>query len=67
MKTVFHKMTGSGNDFVMVDGRFTDETQWPAERVARVCYRRDGVGGDGLVIVTPLGSDSVRMCSLPSK
>ncbi len=61
MTVVFHKMTGSGNDFVVLDGRTTDLDEWPAERIAKVCNRRDGVGGDGLVIVTPTGPDHVRM------
>lgn len=61
MSLEFFKMTGSGNDFVMLDGRTTSEAEWPAERIARVCDRRDGVGADGLVVVTPAGPDRVRM------
>ncbi len=61
MTVVFHKMTGSGNDFVVLDGRTTSLAAWPAERIARICDRRDGVGGDGLVLITPEGSDTVRM------
>ncbi len=59
---VFHKLTGSGNDFVMLDGRTTTEADWPAERIAAICDRRQGIGGDGLVIVdaTP-EPDTVRM------
>lgn len=61
MSAVFHKVTGSGNDFVMFDGRTTSDAEWPAERIVRICDRRDGIGGDGLVIVTPLGDNAVRM------
>ncbi|MBA2290955.1 MAG: diaminopimelate epimerase [Gemmatimonadales bacterium] len=61
MTVVFHKMTGSGNDFVVLDGRTTDRGHWTPERIAQICDRRDGVGGDGLVIVTPIGPDHVRM------
>jgi len=49
----FFKMTGSGNDFVLLDGRATDPSSWTAERIAAVCDRRRGVGADGLVILTP--------------
>lgn len=59
--TSFFKMTGSGNDFVMLDGRETSIDQWPAERIRSVCDRRYGVGGDGLVILTPRGPETVRM------
>ncbi len=61
MSVVFTKMTGSGNDFIMLDGRTTRPEDWPAERIIRACDRRDGVGADGLVIVTPVGPDRVRM------
>jgi diaminopimelate epimerase len=59
--TAFYKMTGSGNDFVFLDGRSTSVVQWPAERVRAVCDRRRGVGADGLVILTPAGTGAVRM------
>jgi diaminopimelate epimerase len=61
MSVVFHKMSGSGNDFVMVDGRVTTPAEWPAARIAAVCDRRNGIGGDGLVFVTPVGPEAVRM------
>jgi len=51
--TVFYKMTGSGNDFVMLDGRHASLAQWPAEAISAICDRRMGVGADGLVIITP--------------
>jgi diaminopimelate epimerase len=59
--TLFYKMSGSGNDFVMLDGRFTDAARWPAPQVRAICDRRSGVGADGLVILTPATVDSVRM------
>ena len=61
MTVVFHKMTGSGNDFVMIDGRTSDPAEWPAARIARICDRRNGLGADGLVFVTPAGAGAVRM------
>jgi len=59
--TIVYKMTGSGNDFVMLDGRFTTPERWPATRVAAICDRRSGVGADGLVILTPDAPGRVRM------
>ncbi|HEY3934731.1 MAG TPA: diaminopimelate epimerase [Gemmatimonadales bacterium] len=61
MTVVFHKMTGSGNDFIMIDGRTSSPGDWITARIAGICDRRDGVGGDGLVFVTPAGPDAVRM------
>ncbi len=46
-------MTGSGNDFVFIDGRVSPPLEWPRERIERVCARRMGVGADGLVILEP--------------
>lgn len=63
--TTFYKMSGSGNDFVILDGRDTSLEDWPPERVAAICHRRTGVGGDGLVLLTP-EEDDLRMIYLNS-
>lgn len=60
-RTVFYKMSGSGNDFVMLDGRRSTSDDWTTERIVEVCHRRHGVGADGLVILTPEGDTRVRM------
>lgn len=57
----FYKMTGSGNDFVFLDGRETAEAEWPPERMQRLCHRRHGVGADGVVILGPGSSGGVIM------
>jgi len=63
--TTIYKMTGSGNDFVMVDGRHTTPAEWSVDDIRAVCARGTGVGADGLVFVgpgsAPLGPDAVRM------
>ncbi len=59
--TRFYKMTGSGNDFVMLDGRHTTAEAWSAEAIAALCDRRMGVGADGMVILTPESGNRVRM------
>ncbi|MGB7211895.1 MAG: diaminopimelate epimerase [Gemmatimonadales bacterium] len=60
--TVFYKMTGSGNDFVVLDGRHTSLSEWTADRIQAVCDRRHGVGADGFVILThEPGAGAVRM------
>ena len=59
--TIVYKMTGSGNDFVLLDGRATTPAEWSAARVVQLCDRRTGVGADGLVILTPDGAGAVRM------
>jgi len=57
-----YKMTGSGNDFVMVDGRLSQPGDWRPEEMKEVCARGTGVGADGLVFVSPgAESGSARM------
>ncbi len=46
----FIKMHGLRNDFIIVDARW--ETYKPSvEEIVRICDRREGVGGDELVII----------------
>jgi diaminopimelate epimerase len=59
-RRLFYKMTGSGNDFVFVDGRYHTLADWPVDRIRAVSDRRRGVGADGVVLLTP-GPDAVRM------
>ena len=59
--TVFYKMSGSGNDFVILDGRATPVGSWSPESIRAVCDRRRGAGADGLVILTPSTAEAVRM------
>jgi diaminopimelate epimerase len=59
-RRLFYKMTGSGNDFVFVDGRYQTLADWPVDRIRAVSDRRRGVGADGVVLLTP-GPDAVRM------
>jgi len=49
----FWKMSGSGNDFVFIDGRGgrTEDFE-SAEVIQRICARGTGIGADGLVILT---------------
>jgi diaminopimelate epimerase len=58
----FWKMTGSGNDFVFVDGRHDSTTEFESpEVIQRICARGTGVGADGLVILTVPKSDEADL------
>ena len=53
----FSKYQGLGNDFLMLDGRDADSTTFCFEltpgRIQRLCDRRFGVGGDGVILALP--------------
>lgn len=46
----FYKYQGTGNDFVILDGR-EKMPELTALQIAEICDRRFGVGGDGLMIL----------------
>jgi diaminopimelate epimerase len=51
MEINFVKMTGAGNDFVLIDNRSNSwSVDWPAF-APLVCHRRYGIGADGLLIL----------------
>jgi len=54
MKIPFMKMSGSGNDFILIDHRkpILDEGRMK-EFVRKACQRRISVGADGLILIGP--------------
>ena len=49
----FWKMSGTGNDFIIIDNRKgLVKTRDMAHLVARTCRRRESVGADGVIFVT---------------
>lgn len=59
-QTEFYKYHGTGNDFIIIDNR---ETDFPKERemIARLCDRRFGIGGDGLILLENCEDADFRM------
>lgn len=49
---IFYKFHGTGNDFIMLDGRHDEEVLSP-DSIAFLCHRHFGIGADGLIAVTP--------------
>lgn len=58
----FHKMSGSGNDFVIFDARKepAGDLAQPG-RIMRMCARATGVGADGVVFLEPASASAFRM------
>lgn len=51
MKIKFHKYQGAGNDFVIVDNRKNEINHRNPALIAKICDRRFGVGGDGMMFL----------------
>jgi diaminopimelate epimerase len=50
----FHKMTGSGNDFIVIDNRsgsFTTDDEDCRDFVRKVCRRKLSAGADGVIFI----------------
>lgn len=54
MKVPFSKLTGSGNDFVLVDNtQGLLDVEYLREKVPKICARALSVGADGVIILEP--------------
>lgn len=63
----FYKMSGSGNDFVMVDATSVPAPELlEAVTVQAVCARATGIGADGIVLLQPSRHADYRMTYLNS-
>lgn len=52
-KFTFYKMSGSGNDFVLIDNREGLLDRDLHEFARKVCHRQLSVGADGLILIEP--------------
>jgi len=58
--TVFHKLTGSGNDFIALDGRVVPPETLTTADIQALCDRRLGAGADGLMVLVPTPGTDVH-------
>lgn len=52
MKINFSKLSGAGNDFIVIDNR-DSSIQLSSAKIRELCTRRSGIGADGLILVEP--------------
>lgn len=61
MKLEFAKMSGAGNDFIVVDDREGLVAEDAGELAKQLCRRRVSVGADGLILVVKSATNDFRM------
>jgi len=52
MEITFSKLSGAGNDFIVIDNRDLSIHLSP-EQINKLCTRRTGIGADGLILIEP--------------
>ena len=61
MKISFSKMSGCGNDFVLIDNRECALKSITAKFIQNICHRYNGVGADGLILIEKSDNAVFRM------
>jgi len=61
VKIPFTKMSGTGNDFIVIDNRSKYFTGHEGQLFSRLCQRRVSIGADGLILVEEGMRAPVRM------
>jgi diaminopimelate epimerase len=56
-KYSFVKMSGAGNDFIVMDKKLNPSLKLTPEIVRKLCDRRNGIGADGVITI----NDSVKL------
>jgi diaminopimelate epimerase len=57
----FYKMSGTGNDFVLLDNRNKNFSEGLSQLVSKLCHRRNGVGADGVLLLESSARADFRM------
>jgi diaminopimelate epimerase len=57
----FYKYQGAGNDFILVDNRHNAIDHSRPGLISRICDRRFGVGGDGMMFLQNIEAHDFEM------
>jgi diaminopimelate epimerase len=59
-KITFHKIVGTGNDFIVIDNRRLQVSD-PQAAAILLCKRHHGVGADGLILLEKSSNSDLKM------
>lgn len=51
-KVLFTKMSGAGNDFVIIDKSRNKSISLKPNQLLKICNRRNGIGADGVILIS---------------
>ncbi|MCS7052441.1 MAG: diaminopimelate epimerase [Ignavibacterium sp.] len=61
MEIKFNKLTGAGNDFILIDKKLNKDFTYSPEIIRKLCDRRFGIGADGVIIFYEKSTNSFEM------
>ena len=61
MNVEFYKMHGAGNDFIVIDNRPGNYSDWKPEFIRGICLQHTGIGADGLLMIENTPEADFRM------
>lgn len=56
----FHKFSGTGNDFILLD-QISENFNFDQVQIQNWCHRRNGVGADGVLVLRPSSEHAFKM------
>ncbi len=56
----FYKYHGTGNDFILLDGRVYQDL-FSSDQIKFLCDRKYGIGADGIIIISPDSAGPINM------
>jgi diaminopimelate epimerase len=51
-KILFAKMSGAGNDFIVIDKSKNKSASLKPNQIIKLCNRRNGIGADGIILIS---------------
>ncbi len=57
----FTKLSGAGNDFILIDRKLNSEFNLSSEFIKKICDRRKSIGADGVLFISDLDNYAFEM------